>query len=177
VVSSYCPEHSLVLRSYSKIATPGIRLGLVSGPHDWINALIKVKQCSDLHSSIPMQAVLLGLLQNDGFSAHLDGLRTLYGRRYEKLMEQLTLKLPSSCQVKPVLGGMFIWLTLPACDVVKLAARALENGVAVVPGSVFYQTGEKQVAALRLNFTNANLDELTIAVDRLVNAMGHVISE
>jgi len=177
VVSSFCPEHSLVLRSYSKIATPGTRLGLVSGPKNWINALIKVKQCNDLHSSIPMQAVLLDLLQHEKFNAHLDGLRTLYRRRYEKIMEQLALKLPSSCRVKPVLGGMFIWLTLPNCDVVKLAQRSLENGVAVVPGSVFYQAGEKQVAALRLNFTNANMSELTMAVDRLVNSLGDVMSE
>ena len=177
VVSNSCPDHSLVLRSYSKIATPGIRLGLVSGPQDWINALTKIKQCSDLHSSTPMQAVLLDLLQHEEFNAHLDGLRTLYQRRYEKLQEQLALKLPKSCQVTSVMGGMFIWLTLPDCDVVKLAQRALENGVAVVPGSVFYQTGEKQVAALRLNFTNANMSELTLAVDRLVNSLGDVISE
>ncbi len=175
VVSSFCPEHSLVLRSYSKIATPGIRLGLVSGPQDWINALIKVKQCSDLHSSIPMQAVLLDVLQHDDFSEHLKSLRSLYGSRYKELMKQLALKLPSSCQVKPVCGGMFIWLTLPPCDVFKLAQRALENGVAVVPGSVFYQGGENEVSALRLNFTNANISELTLAVDRLVIAISEFL--
>ena len=148
---------------------------MVSGKDQWIDALIKVKQCADLHSSIPMQRVLLDLLQHNKFDQHLNNLRTLYRSRYEKLMQQLALKLPQQCQVKPVLGGMFIWLTLPDCDVFKLAHVALENGVAVVPGSVFYPQGEKQVqkqvTALRLNFTNANEEQLSLAMDRLAYAM------
>ena len=93
LVSSFCPDNSLVLRSYSKIATPGIRLGLVTGNADWIGALNTVKQAADLHSSIPMQAVLLDLLQHEGFDQHLSKLRNLYKKRYEALIENITLKL------------------------------------------------------------------------------------
>ncbi len=81
LVSSFCPDNSMVLRSYSKIATPGIRLGLVTGKADWLAALNRVKQAADLHSSIPMQAVLLDLLQHDEFTQHLAKLRHLYHGR------------------------------------------------------------------------------------------------
>ena len=76
LVSSFCPDHSLVLRSFSKIATPGIRLGLVTGRSDWIAPLNTVKQAADLHSSMPMQAVLLDLLQHEEFANHLKNYAT-----------------------------------------------------------------------------------------------------
>jgi len=117
--------------------------------------------------------------QANKFDQHLNNLRTSYRSRYEKLIQQLALKLPQQCQVKPVLGSMLIWLTLPDCNVFQLAHVALENGVAVVPGSVFYPQGEKQagaeVMAWRLNFTNASEEQLTLAVDRLSSALNQCI--
>lgn len=171
LASSFCPDNSLVLRSYSKIATPGIRLGLVTGKSDWIAALNKVKQAADLHSSVPMQAVLLDLLMHEGFNQHLANLRDLYQLRYEALIKNIALKLPSYCELNTVDGGMFIWLSLPECDIDALAKSALENGVAVVPSSVFYQEGEESMPALRLNFTNATIDELGDAIDRLISVI------
>jgi len=171
LVSSFCPDNSLVLRSYSKIATPGIRLGLVTGNTDWIAALNKIKQAADLHSSIPMQAVLLDLLTHEGFGQHLVNLRELYQSRYKALIKNIALKLPSYCELNTVDGGMFIWLSLPECDVDALAKSALANGVAVVPSSVFYQGIEGSTHALRLNFTNATIEELNEATDRLVSVI------
>ena len=171
LVSSFCPDNSLVLRSYSKIATPGIRLGLVTGKADWITALNTVKQAADLHSSVPMQAVLLDLLQHPDFDEHLVKLRALYYSRYQALSQQIALKLPSNCYANSVDGGMFIWLSLPDCDVDALAQSALEHGVAVVPSSVFYQDRATVIPALRLNFTNASVEELSEAVDRLAKVI------
>jgi len=170
LVSSFCPDNSLVLRSFSKIATPGIRLGLVTGKADWISPLNRIKQGADLHSSIPMQAVLLDLLQHQGFDQHIAQLRELYQARYRALAEHIALKLPQ-CQFNAVDGGMFIWLSLPACDVDALAQAALENGVAVVPSTVFYQERSDVAPALRLNFTNATEQELGEAIDRLATVM------
>lgn len=171
LVSSFCPENSMVLRSFSKIATPGIRIGLVTGKAQWIAALNKVKQAADLHSSVPMQAVLLSLLQHDKFNEHLSTLRDLYSQRYKALCDFIDLKLPRECQANAVEGGMFIWLPLPSCDVDKLAKSALEHGVAVVPSTVFYQNRTEVNPALRLNFTNADIAQLSDAVDRLAKVI------
>lgn len=174
LVSSFCPDQALVLRSFSKIATPGIRLGLVTGKSPWLQALIKVKQSADLHSSIPMQAILLSLLQHEEFDNHLKNLRLIYQIRYQRLIEQIKFKLPQ-CQFSQISGGMFIWLEIPNCDVYKLAQQALKNGVAVVPSTVFYQEDNtKNKTALRLNFTNAQPDELNIAIDRLARTLNDI---
>ncbi len=171
LVSSFCPDQALVLRSYSKIATPGMRMGVVSGKSEWIAPLVKVKQSADLHSSIPMQAVLLDLITHPDFPSHIEKLRVLYQERYLSFAEQLQAKLPQGCHFNPVEGGMFVWLTLPECDDFALAKAALTNKVAVVPSSVFYKKGERITPGLRLNFTNATAEELVSAVERLVDVI------
>jgi DNA-binding transcriptional MocR family regulator len=174
LVSSLCPDHSLSLRSFSKIATPGIRLGLVSGKKTWIENLTKIKQAADLHSSVPMQAVLLALLQHQDFKTHLTQTRALYRKRYQCLRKQLLATLPSEYYIDTVDGGMFLWLQMPKCDVDKIAQSALNNGVAVVPSSVFYHeqnVTSPPISALRLNFTHANETHLVFAAERLLEIL------
>lgn len=176
LVSSFCPEQSVVLRSFSKIASPGIRLGYATAQESWINAMIKVKQATDLHSSLPMQALLLGLLKDKRFDTHLMHIRQLYQERYHHLRQALLEQLPAgNYTVSPVCGGMFLWLLLPPCNVDKVAQAALENGVAVVPSSVFYQQRGEAQPALRLNFTYASKIQLEIAAKRLTQVLVNLI--
>lgn len=175
LVSDFCPDHSIVLRSFSKIASPGLRLGAVTGKTSYLEPLIKIKQGADLHSSVPMQALLLGLLKHDNFDLHIDNIRALYKARYQKLFSELQQQLPDSCQLTPVDGGMFVWLSLPTCNTFELAKTMLTQGVAVVPSPVFYPAPDNVPAALRLNFTNANMDELTEAVSRLARVLKQVL--
>ncbi|WP_162048668.1 aminotransferase-like domain-containing protein [Vibrio taketomensis] len=175
LVSDFCPNDSIVLRSFSKIASPGLRLGAVSGKSSFIAPLIKVKQGADLHSSVPMQALLLGLLEHEDFPQHMERICSLYQARYSVMIEQLQTQLPNSCKAYPVDGGMFVWVEIPACDTFELAKSLLSNGVAVVPSPVFYPQPEQARAALRLNFTNATEAELTEAVTRLAQGLNQYI--
>lgn len=171
MVSDFCPQHSIVLRSFSKIASPGLRIGVVTGKQSYLEPLIKVKQGADLHSSVPMQALLLGLLKHDNFAQHMEKIQSLYKERYQVLFTELEKQLPESCVLKPVDGGMFVWLSLPDCDTFELATTLLANGVAVVPSPVFYPNPDNTPAAVRLNFTNAKPDELVEAVSRLAKVL------
>ncbi|NVC61744.1 PLP-dependent aminotransferase family protein [Vibrio sp. 05-20-BW147] len=171
LVSDFCPQDSIVLRSFSKIASPGLRIGIVTGKVSYLEPLIKVKQGADLHSSVPMQALLLGLLEHEKFPEHMEKIRALYQSRYQVLAEALQTQLPENCQLKSVDGGMFVWVTLPECDTFALAKSLLGNGVAVVPSPVFYPAGQKAQAALRLNFTNATPEQLKEAVTRLAEGL------
>ncbi|WP_076590180.1 PLP-dependent aminotransferase family protein [Vibrio ostreicida] len=177
LVSDFCSMHSIVLRSFSKIASPGLRIGIVSGQHRDLEPLIKIKQGADLHSSIPMQALLLGLLKHPEFEQHIATVRALYQTRFEVMLTQLNQQLPVGCEAKPVEGGMFIWLTLPPCDTFAVAKLLLKQGVAVVPSPVFYPDANQARAALRLNFTNATPQELKIAIERLVAGLNHSIEQ
>lgn len=167
MVSSFCPDQALVLRSFSKIAAPGLRLGAISGPTNWINSLIRLKQASDLHTALPLQAAILGLLQNSGFDKHLQQLRQVYQQRYLALTSALQTALPQLAQ-QPVQGGMFIWLELPpTIDDFALAERCINHKLAVVPGSVFYADQGHDQSALRLNFSNADETQLQQAAEIL----------
>ena len=171
LVSEFCPQHSIVLRSFSKIASPGLRLGVVTGKTEYIEPMIKVKQGADLHSSIPMQALLLGLLQHKEFPQHMNNICSLYNSRYQKLFTELQNKLPKNCAVKPVDGGMFVWVSLPECDTFALAKLLLTRYVAVVPSLVFYPDAEQAKSALRLNFTNSTPEEIEKAVSCLTQTL------
>lgn len=176
MVSTFCPQDSIVLRSFSKIASPGLRIGVVTGKKSYIEPLIKVKQGADLHSSVPMQALLLGLLKHEKFEQHMQTIQTLYKQRYDVLYNELKVQLPTQCEVNSVDGGMFIWVSLPDCDTFELASTLIANGVAVVPSPVFYPKPEGSPAALRLNFTNAKPNELVEAVNRLTNVLNKSVN-
>ncbi|MUK39411.1 aminotransferase class I/II-fold pyridoxal phosphate-dependent enzyme [Aliivibrio fischeri] len=176
MVSTFCPQDSIVLRSFSKIASPGLRIGVVTGKKSYIEPLIKVKQGADLHSSVPMQALLLGLLKHEKFEQHMQTIQTLYKQRYDVLYNELKVQLPVQCEVNAVDGGMFIWVSLPDCDTFELASTLIANGVAVVPSPVFYAKPEGSPAALRLNFTNAKPNELVEAVNRLTNVLNKSVN-
>lgn len=171
LVSDFCPDQSIVLRSFSKIASPGLRLGAVSGLPSYLAPMIKVKQGADLHSSVPMQALLHGLLANPKFPEHLEQIRTLYRARYEVLFNALKSELPEGCELNPIDGGMFIWLSIPECDTFELAKQLLAEGVAVVPSPVFYPDPDEAPAALRLNFTNSTEQELIKAAHCLASVL------
>ena len=170
MVSSLCPDQALVLRSFSKIASPGLRVGIVTGPQAWVDALIKIKQGADLHSSVPVQAMLLGLLEHPEFDAHVAKVSNLYHGRYQVLAKALSALEAYGCRALPADGGMFVWLLLPDCDTMALAYTLLEQGIAAVPSDVFY-SGEKAQSALRLNFTNASPERLKQAVTRLESVL------
>jgi len=167
MVSSFCPERAFVLRSFSKVAMPGIRLGVVDGPTEWLSPLIKVKQAADLHSSIPMQAALLALLSNEQFAEHVKALCGLYERRYNVMRSAIRGALPIEYSVETVQGGMFLWLKLSDLNSLDVAKSALGQGVAVVPSEVFYHRSMRAEPALRLNFSHESEVNLEEAIQRL----------
>jgi len=167
LVASFCPEQALVLRSFSKIIAPGMRIGLVSAKSAWIQALIKVKQAADLHTNTPMQALLLDILQHPDFASHTTELIQRYRERYQYMAKLINRELSNYAHFDQVEGGMFIWLKLENCDVLKLAEHALCQGVAVVPSSVFYNQATSQPSALRLNFSHSPKDKIALGVERL----------
>ena len=173
LVSSFCPERALTLNSFSKISAPGLRIGMVTAPKEWLSPLITIKQSSDLHTNLPLQAMLLFLLRHSGFPLHLDNIRAEYAERYTALTMALKEQLTIEHTYKHVEGGMFIWLALPACDPLQVARAALDEGVAVVPGDVFFQNAiqSKQEPALRLNFSHTHPDRLAESIARLNRAI------
>lgn len=173
LVSEFCPERSIITRSFSKVSTPGIRLGIVYGLKEWMKALIHIKQAADLHTSTPMQSVLLNLITHEGFKDHLANCRDLYRSRYTTFTKAIKEKLPSEFTFNQVDGGMFLWLNMPGIDVNAFAEKALEHGVSVIPSTAFYPSCQTETPppAIRLNYTYANEENLVEAVNRMAKVL------
>ncbi len=171
MVSSFCPEHSIVLRSFSKTICPGMRLGVaVADPHI-IDTLIKVKQAADLHTSLPMQSMLLNVLLHSRFSMHLNNLRADYKNRYQLLRNRIVEDMAEIASFASVEGGMFIWLKIKSGNAFDIASRSLAINLAVVPGDVFYFDRIPSDCYLRLNFSHTAPELFSEAIHRLVKSI------
>lgn len=172
-VSEHCPELSISLKSFSKIGFPGLRVGAMSGPADFIAVAERIKQATDLHTGIPQQAMIDALLNHPQFNEHLLLLRQGYQARYQHLSNALQQQLGDLVQFDTVEGGMFVWLTLSQGNSSDVAARALQHKLAVVPGAAFYPIDMAlENNALRLNFSNTDPTFFPEAVNRLAQALG-----
>jgi 2-aminoadipate transaminase len=125
------------LGSASKVLAPALRVGWLHGPSVLLEAVERLKQCTDLCTSSLTQTITADLLADTAwFDAHLDRVRTAVARRARAFAGAVAEHLPGvGCPVPS--GGMFCWLELPGVDTTALLPRALEHGVGFVPGSAF----------------------------------------
>ncbi|WP_339311082.1 PLP-dependent aminotransferase family protein [Paenibacillus sp. FSL M7-0896] len=157
--------------TFSKIVAPGLRTGWIIGPAGLVRVIARAKQAADLHSSTIDQRALHELLLSFDLEAHI----RLVSREYKSRMQLLSAELVSqnwqdTSFLEPR-GGMFLWLSLPArIHTAELLPLAVEQGVAFVPGEVFYSE-QPMKNTMRLNFTHTRPELLPLAVQRLSTAL------
>ena len=138
-LSSMWPEGSLYLGSFSKVLTPGFRLGYVIAPPELYPKLLQAKQAADLHTPGFNQRVVYEVVRNGFLDQHVPKIRALYKANRDAMAEGLKTHLPPGCEWQKPEGGMFFWVRLPAgLDALALLPKAVEAGIAFVPGSAFY---------------------------------------
>ena len=145
----------------SKTFCPGVRLGWAVGPAEVASRLVDAKQLTDQCAGALGQRLFEESERRGWIDEQLVRSRELYGRKGEKLLAALERSTPDSAHWTTPRGGFFSWLTLPGVDAVDLAARAVEQGVAAVPGTLFFPDGRGQ-DSLRLSFSmvdEAKIDE------------------
>jgi len=139
---SLAPDVVLQAGTFSKIFSPGFRMGWASGPAEIISRLVIAKQNSDQCAGALGQR----MLEEYGRSGHLDrqvaAARMLYQRRARLTTDALTAHMPAGSTWTTPAGGFYVWLTCPdGVDTVALAAAARAQKVAYVPGLPFYLEG------------------------------------
>ncbi|WP_428033873.1 PLP-dependent aminotransferase family protein [Amphritea sp.] len=171
-VSELYPEQTIRLISFSKTGFPGLRVGAMSGPAEFIALAERIKQATDLHTGIPQQVIIDRLLNHPEYPKHLVQLRQGYHSRYQHLSAELHRQLGAQIEFDPVEGGMFIWLSLKGKSGAQVAARALAHKLAVVPGSAFYeQEAAPEDCHIRLNFSNTDTTLVEEAITRLAKSL------
>jgi 2-aminoadipate transaminase len=146
------PDGVIYLGSFSKVLTPGIRLGYVCAPLPLVRRLELAKQAADLHTAQLTQMVVHEVVKDGFLDAHIPTIRTLYGNQCQAMLDAMAEHFPASVSWTRPEGGMFIWVTLPKqIDAMKLLDTALAARVAFVPGAPFY-ANEGETNTLRLSF-------------------------
>jgi len=166
-------EYVIYLGTFSKILSPGLRLGWTAAPRPVLEKLNLGKQGADLCSSTFGQHFVVEYFAQRDWRDLLFTLREVYRRRRDTLLDALAEHLPHEAEWTRPRGGLFVWATLPDyIDTTDLLARALREHVAFVPGRAAYLDG-RGGSSMRLNFSGVGEDDLREGVRRI----GKVVSE
>ena len=146
------PEGVIYMGSFSKVLTPGIRLGYVVAPLPLVRRLELAKQAADLHTAQLTQMVVYEVIKDGFLEQHIPKIRTLYANQCQVMLDAMAETFPDGVTWTKPEGGMFIWVTLPKhIDAMKLLDQAIAAKVAFVPGAPFY-ANEPETNTLRLSF-------------------------
>ena len=146
------PEGVIYMGSFSKVLTPGIRLGYVCAPLPLVRRLELAKQAADLHTAQLTQMVVHDVVKDGFLDQHIPTIRALYGNQCQAMLDAMDEHFPSGVSWTRPEGGMFIWVTLPKhIDAMKLLDQAIAARVAFVPGAPFY-ANDPETNTLRLSF-------------------------
>jgi len=160
-------EVVILLGTFSKIVSPGMRLAWVAGQQEVIEKLIRLKQGADLHTNTFTQYVLYQFLKGGGLDKHIKALRQEYGQRRRVMLESLRANFPPQVRWTSPQGGLFLWVELPSgVDAQALLPAVVKEKVAYVPGTAFYPNGGGE-NTLRLNFSNASPQLIKEGMKRL----------
>ena len=164
---SIYPEGVLYTGSFSKLLSPGMRVGYVVAPEAIFKKLVQVKQAADLHTPSFTQRIVHEVIKDGFLDQHIPAIRELYAHQCQAMLAALKQHFPSAAHWNPPQGGMFIWVSLPPqIDTTRLLEQAIARDVAFVPGAPFF-CATPQTNTLRLSFVTVPVEKIQTGVARL----------
>jgi DNA-binding transcriptional MocR family regulator len=153
--------------TFSKVLSPGLRIGWIVGPKPLVRRLVLIKQASDLNNSTINQIVMHRVAEGV-YGRQVAAACAHYRRRRDAMLAALERHMPPGASWTRPNGGLFVWLRLPeGCDGAALLARAVaEEGVAFVPGAAFHYDGRGR-NAVRLSYSLPSEAEIEDGIARL----------
>ncbi len=163
---------AVLLRSFSKVAFPGLRVGWITAPRALIERLTEAKQLADLHTDQLSQALLLRFAESGRLAVHREKIIQAGVERLRAVLAGCEQYLPAGSRFTRPQGGMNLWVRLPEpLDAVDLVLRAEREGVTYMPGR-YFEVSHHEPGGLRLSF--AGLPPETIRAG--VSLLGKVFS-
>lgn len=158
----------LYCNSFSKIISPGLRVAAVVCQDDGLlRKLVVGKQSTDVHSPNLNQAIIDKYLRSGLLQEHIRLICASYAKQMDAMQRMLST-FPSSVSYTKPDGGIFLWCTLPEdFNTTQLLSTATKQGVAYIPGTHFYADGQGHHNTMRLNFSNASLENIEKGMERL----------
>ena len=167
--------HVVLLNSFSKIISPGLRVGTVLAEPEIIKKLTISKQCADIHTTNLTQVVCAEFLNRGLLPEHLNSIRSLYTARLNTMLDGVKNYFPTDTKYTQPEGGLFIWAELPGePNMQKLLEIASKDyKVAFVPGKSFFINPEDGKNSLRLNFSSNTPEN----IEKGMKLLGEVFSK
>ena len=161
--------------SLSKVLSPGLRVGWMIAPPDLLARATMCKQFSDAHTSTFAQATAAQYLKAGRMPETLRTVRRVYGERAQAMGEALKQVMGDALEFTQPQGGLFFWARLTGAngkisDGNEFAKRAIDKGVAFVPGAPFF-ANNPDANAIRLSFATADVAKIQEGVARLGAAL------
>jgi 2-aminoadipate transaminase len=166
-------DYVVYLGTFSKILSPGIRVGWILAPPPVMEKIVLGKQATDLCTSTLTQYFVAEFFAAGRWREYIESLIGLYRVRRDAMLESLERHFPAEAAWTTPEGGLFVWATLPDfIDTSDLLARALRDNVAFVPGAAAFVDGRGH-NSMRLNFSGSNEGEIREGIRRI----GRVVAE
>ena len=154
------------LGTFSKVLSPGIRLGYVVGPHDVIEKLNIAKQAVDLATSSVSTYIAQAYVSGGYMDKQIPKIIDLYRQKRDLMIESFVNYFPGDVEYTRPNGGMFLWVTRKGANTDKMFEEAVKQKVLYVVGSAFYPD-EDNHESMRLNFTYSSNENIVEGVKRL----------
>ncbi len=164
----------IFLGTFSKIFSPGLRVGWVAARREMIEKYVLAKQGADLHTSTLAQLLIATFIDRFDLEAHIACVRRTCRARRDTMLAEIARSLPEEVAVTHPLGGLFLWLELPpAFGVRDWLQRCLAHRVAFPPGTGFFPNGGGEHAA-RLCFSDSPEPRIVEGVARMAAALAEM---
>lgn len=163
--------------SFSKILSPGMRLGYIIGAPAIVEKIEILKQVNDVHTPVLTQLMCVEFMKKYNIDKYIEKNRELYGKKCDVMLEAMEKYFPAG-KVKWTVpdGGIFLWCECPELeDITPLVDKALEKKVAIVPGSNFAIDMKAPSNMFRLNYSSATPEKLEEGIRRLGEALTEVL--
>jgi 2-aminoadipate transaminase len=168
---AYLDDNVILLGSFSKIVSPGMRLGWICAMPDIMEKLVIAKQASDLHTNYFSQRVIYQYLINNDLDKHIEKIKCLYKQQRNTMLSMIDANFPSDFKITRPEGGMFLWVEMPKeYSAIKLFDISSKEKVVFVPGNPFY-LNVNDSNTMRLNYTNSSDSEIEIGIKRLADSI------
>ena len=159
--------HVIYAGSFSKVLSPGLRVGYMIAEKNVIAKATVALQTSTVHANIWAQMVAYRFVTETDFEAHLERLRDIYKNKCGLMLNSLKFSMPMSISFTEPEGGLFLWGTLPKGDMNAFCRAAVAEKVAVVPGNAFLMNEKDISYSFRLNYSTPTDEQIEKGVEIL----------
>ena len=169
----------ILLVTFSKVLCAGLRLAVMIADGDLMDALVRVKQPTDLCTSKLLQILATRYIEEYGLEPHLEEIRSIYRAKRNAMIEALEEYMPKGEGItwtRPE-GGLFLWVRLPeGVDTEKMLMKAIESKVAYVPGASTFVNGQGH-NTIRLSYSVVNEEKIVEGIKRLAEVVKATLAE